>query len=167
MQRTDVYDYDTGVPVERTGLFADSTAAFGGAVDTLIHLPLTDDRHWDPYLIGGLLLRNWNLPKQVWQSIEYQEYPKFAPPSEVPEDLLPNVALLYVAHLCFDTFSGKTNGMKSPFQSGYIKVLGFENTSIEKITKQRVIPTLMKNMDGFPAFFRKYLTAYMRSHMAT
>jgi len=121
----------------------------------------------DPSLIGGLLLRNWNLPKQVWKSIEYQEYPKFAPPSEVPEDLLPNVALLYVAHLCFDTFSGKTNGMKSPFQREYIKVLDFGNTSIEKITKQRVIPTLMKNMDSFPAFFRKYLTTYMRSHMTT
>jgi len=121
----------------------------------------------DPSLIGGLLLRNWNLPKQVWQCIEYQEYPRFAPPSEVPEDLLPDVALLYVAHLCFDTFSGKTNAMESPFQREYIKVLDFGNTSIEKITKQRVIPTLMKNMDGFPAFFRKHLTTYMRSHMAT
>ena len=121
----------------------------------------------EPSLIGGILLRDWNLPKQVWQSIEYQEYPKFAPPSEVPEDLLPNVALLYVAHLCFDTFSGKTNGMKSPFQREYIKVLDFGNTSIEKITKQCVIPTLIKNMDSFPAFFRKYLTTYMRSHMST
>ena len=120
----------------------------------------------DPSLIGGLLLRNWNLPSRVWQSIEYQEYPMFAPPSEIPEDLLPNIALLYVAHLSYDTFSGKPNGMKSPFQDEYIDVLKLGNTSIEKITKQRVIPTLMKNMDSFPAFFRKHLTTYMRSQMA-
>ena len=120
----------------------------------------------EPSIIGGLLLQNWNLPKQVWQSIEYQDYPKFAPPSEVPKELLPNVTLLYVAHLCFDTFSGNANGLKSPYQREYINVLDFGNTSIEKITKQRVIPTLMKNMDSFPAFFRKYLTTYMRSHMA-
>ena len=120
----------------------------------------------EPSIIGGLLLQNWNLPKQVWQSIEYQDYPKFAPPSEVPKELLPNVTLLYVAHLCFDTFSGNPNGLKSPYQREYINVLDFGNTSIEKITKQHVIPTLMKNMDSFPAVFRKYLTTYMRSHMA-
>ena len=119
----------------------------------------------DPSLIGGLLLRNWNLPKRVWQSIEYQGHPKFASPSEVPEDLLPNVALLYVSHLCFDLLSGKTNGMRSPFSDEYIRALNLGNTSIEKITKQRVIPTLMKNMDSFPAFFRKYLSTFMRTQM--
>ena len=54
LQGNTVYDYETGVPVARAGLGADSTSAFGGAIDGLFRLPLTDNRHWDPYLIGGI-----------------------------------------------------------------------------------------------------------------
>lgn len=38
----------------RGGLASDTTAAYGLAVDALYHLFFLDNRHWDPYLIGGL-----------------------------------------------------------------------------------------------------------------
>ncbi len=54
LDKNAVYDYDTGSKVERLGLSADSTTAFGFAVDALCHLFFLDNRHWDPYLIGGV-----------------------------------------------------------------------------------------------------------------
>ena len=54
LKRNDVYDYDTGEPVPRPGIDADSTWALGIAGDALFHLIVTDDRHWDPYLVLGL-----------------------------------------------------------------------------------------------------------------
>jgi len=54
LKRNDVYDYDTGLPVLRPGLDADSTWALGVAGDALFHLIVADNRHWDPYLVLGV-----------------------------------------------------------------------------------------------------------------
>ena len=53
LNRNDVYDYDTGSPVLRPGIDADSTFAFEIAGDALFHLVVADNRHWDPYLAVG------------------------------------------------------------------------------------------------------------------
>lgn len=49
-----VFNYDKGYPEPRKGLDAASTAAGGLAVDALLHLNATENRHWDPYLVAGL-----------------------------------------------------------------------------------------------------------------
>lgn len=54
LDRNNVYDYATGAPVLRKGLDGENTYALGAAVDALFHLRNMDDRHFDPYLIGGL-----------------------------------------------------------------------------------------------------------------
>ena len=53
MKANKVYDYETGSPVPREGLDGSSAAAFGVAADVLFHLFAIDNRHWDPYLLGG------------------------------------------------------------------------------------------------------------------
>ncbi|MDP2991342.1 MAG: OmpA family protein [Kiritimatiellota bacterium] len=66
-----VNNYDTGVPVPRPGLHGDSTWAAGLAGDALFHLIAAADRHWDPYLVGGIGLlhyekiREWRSPTDV------------------------------------------------------------------------------------------------------
>ncbi len=54
LDRNEVYDYATGVPVPRKGLDGEDTFALGAAVDALFHLRNMDNQHFDPYLIGGL-----------------------------------------------------------------------------------------------------------------
>ncbi|MDP2991672.1 MAG: OmpA family protein [Kiritimatiellota bacterium] len=54
LKRNDVYDYDSGEPVLRPGIDSDSTWALGVAGDVLFHLIVTEDRHWDPYLVLGI-----------------------------------------------------------------------------------------------------------------
>ncbi|MFA5043950.1 MAG: OmpA family protein [Kiritimatiellia bacterium] len=54
LKRNDVYNYDTGVPVPRRGLDGESCWAAGVSADTLLHLNIADNRHLDPYLLGGL-----------------------------------------------------------------------------------------------------------------
>lgn len=66
-----VNNYDTGVAVPRPGLHGDSTWAAGLAGDALFHLIAANDRHWDPYLVGGIGLlyyekiREWRSPTDV------------------------------------------------------------------------------------------------------
>lgn len=58
LDKNTVYNYETGVPVEREGLLdASSTAMMGIGIDALFHLFGVEDRHWDPYLLGGAELR--------------------------------------------------------------------------------------------------------------
>ena len=54
LKRNDVYDYDTGVPVPRPGLDGESCWAAGVSADALLHVNVSDNRHFDPYLLGGL-----------------------------------------------------------------------------------------------------------------
>jgi HD-like signal output (HDOD) protein len=58
--------------------------------------------------VGALLLKRWNLPDVVWQSIEFQLYPEFSLPAKVPADIRLNVAILCVAHLCNEFLQGHT-----------------------------------------------------------
>lgn len=60
LNRNDVYNYEHGYPEPRIGMEADSTAAYGAAADALLHLFVMDNRHWDPYLIGGIGLLHFN-----------------------------------------------------------------------------------------------------------
>jgi outer membrane protein OmpA-like peptidoglycan-associated protein len=64
LKRNDVYDYDTGSPVPRPGLDADSTWALEVAGDALFHMVAADNRHWDPYLVlgaGAMYLQHKNV----------------------------------------------------------------------------------------------------------
>ncbi len=64
LKRNDVYDYDTGYPVPRPGLDGDTCWAAGLSADTLFHLNWGDNRHWDPYLFGGLGFRYYSKERQ-------------------------------------------------------------------------------------------------------
>lgn len=67
LKANNVYNYETGVPVLRPGLHGDSTWAAGLAGDALFHFIATDDRRWDPYLIGGIGLLHYNKMRE-WRS---------------------------------------------------------------------------------------------------
>jgi len=54
LKRNDVYNYETGVPVPRPGLDGESCWAAGLSADALLHINVSDNRHFDPYLLGGL-----------------------------------------------------------------------------------------------------------------
>ncbi len=67
LKANDAYDYETGVPVPRPGLDGSSTWAAGLAGDVLFHLNAIDDRHWDPYLIGGIGLLHYE-KNRAWRA---------------------------------------------------------------------------------------------------
>ncbi len=67
-----VYNYQPGEPPTRPGLRGSSTWALGLAADALLHLNTTDNRHWDPYLIGGIGV------------LRYQKMRAWRPPTDIP-----------------------------------------------------------------------------------
>ena len=108
--------------------------------------------------IGSLLLDTWNTPGIICQSVEYQLNPQFCPPKEIPEECRESVAILYIAHLCFDYLSGKQEEeCMYAFSEEYMGIVDFLNYSIENLVNQHILPSLIRKIDVFPDYVRNFI----------
>jgi len=108
--------------------------------------------------VGSLLLDTWNTPAIICQSVEFQQYPHFCPPKDIPEGCLESVAILYVAHLCFDYLSGnKKEKVADAFLEEYMNTIELRNHSIESIVNQYILPSLTRKIDVFPDYVRDFI----------
>jgi HD-like signal output (HDOD) protein len=114
--------------------------------------------------VGALLLKKWNLPDLVWRSIEFQFYPEFSLPENIPVNIRSTVAILYLAHLCDEYLKGHTvYDLPTVFLDEYLLLLKWERLQVADIAKRYVIPVLIKKRNSLPAFFRKILEKHLRA----
>ncbi len=112
----------------------------------------------DPSKLGALLLEQWNIPKQICQTIEYQAWPAFCPPAEIPPERKVNIALLYIAHAVYDFLNGTPiNALDHPFLGDYLRLLGFISFGIDEISRDFVLQGLRAKSQRLPEFVRKRL----------
>lgn len=108
--------------------------------------------------MGALLLKRWNLPDVVSQSVAFQCHPEFTPPAKLPPEIRINVTLLYVSHLCYDIFQGLSeHDLATAFQDDYLSLLNWGRVSVGDIARKSVLPDLIKKRLSFPVFFREML----------
>ncbi len=109
--------------------------------------------------VGGLLLESWNIPDTIWTTIKYQCFPEFSLPNNIPEDIRNNVALIYMSRICYEIFSGRPKQeLPTTFIKQYLRILGLEKYSPDKIafniirpaleTKAKVLPVHLKKLIG-------------------
>ncbi len=110
----------------------------------------------DSARLGGLLLSRWKLPPAICETVHYQFYPDFSTPENIPQDLRQNVATLYLAHLCYDYLTGKKNPAPV-FLPAYQNLLNLSESPLDELVEKRIVPRLKKEIQIFPAFFRKIL----------
>lgn len=112
----------------------------------------------DDCKVGSLLLDAWNTPVIIGQSVEYQKYPNFCSPEYIPENCIENVAILYIAHLCFDYLSGNEKAeFSNTYLQEYLNIVNLHNHSIESLMSQHIMPSLIKKMDVFPDYVRDFI----------
>lgn len=110
--------------------------------------------------IGSLLLDEWNTPAIICRSVEYQPYPPFCPPEEIPEDCRESVAVLYIAHLCFDYLSvKKEEDHTQAFLEEYMGAIDLSNYTIENLVSRHILPSLRRKIDVFPDYVRDFITS--------
>jgi len=108
--------------------------------------------------IGSLLLNKWNVPDNVYKSIEYQRFPELLPPTEVPDEYRENVAILYIAHLCYEYLKDKEEKeLLSAFLDEYIKLLNLPEIPFLQLLKDHIMPNLYKKSNSYPENVRKFL----------
>lgn len=113
--------------------------------------------------MGALLLKQWNVPDVVWRSVAFQCYPEFCPPAKIPPEIRINVTLLYLSHLCYDFFAGRSeHDLPTLFQDDYLSLLTWGRLSVSEIARQFVLPDLIRKRRSFPLFLRELLEKHLQ-----
>ena len=112
----------------------------------------------DPATVGALLLKEWNIPDMVCRTLEYQSYPEWLPPETIPEEYRSNVAVLFVAHLCYDYLSGKKEAeLPTNLFPDYMALLKRPERSVAEFVEKKVFPALDKKKGTYPEEIREFL----------
>lgn len=116
----------------------------------------------DQAQIGALLLKKWDLPDAVWRSVEFQCYPEFSLPTNVPIDVRLIVAIIHLSHLCYKFLEGSSESDLRPvFLDQYLSLLNWGQLSVADITRKFVVPDLDKRRLSFPMFLRELLDKHL------
>ncbi len=137
----------------------------------IIHLLKEKNPSFDMYInmldksqMGSLLLKTWNLPDVIWQSIEYQFFPEFSIPEKIPVEVRNNVSILYLTRLCYEIFRGQSpNKLPVTFLNEYLQLMNWENDCLIDIAEKKLLPALMKKIGTSPSAIRQLLKRYSQS----
>ncbi len=112
----------------------------------------------DQSQIGGLLLKSWNLPDVIWKSIEFQLFPEFVHPTNIPAEILDNTTILYFSHLCYDIYRNKLeHELHTTFLDEYKQLLNLEKYSVVDIAYRLVLPNLNKKINSLPMSLKQLI----------
>lgn len=114
--------------------------------------------------IGAMLLREWQIPGEICDSLEYQSYPELVPPQAVPEEYRHNVAVLYLAHLCFDYLWDEKNRTPATFAMDYLRQLKLNGRTVAAFVEQSLLPSMLRRLNTFPQSVQNFLTR-KRGHL--
>jgi HD-like signal output (HDOD) protein len=97
----------------------------------------------DPAKLGAMLLREWSIPEDVYKVVQCLNYPRFMTPPEIPVHMKADLAVLHIAHLCFEYVQGNVNiGNQHPFINHYLRLANLSDQSIPDIVERYLVPTL-------------------------
>lgn len=115
----------------------------------------------DSAVLGRMLLESWQLPDVICETVAYLSYPSFASPDRIPGHLRENVAVIYIAHLCYDHLNGEEEaGASDLFFGPYRSTLGIEKRKISEVMKKVVIPGML-GKKNLPVFLTDKMNAYI------
>ena len=112
--------------------------------------------------LGALLLKEWGMPDILSRSLEYQSYSEFLPPDMIQMEVRNNVAILYLAHLCFDLLTGTLqHTLPDIFMTQYLRPFGWAELDVGQVVQKHLLPTLTKSIETYPISFRQLLKDYL------
>ena len=109
----------------------------------------------EPPVLGGELLKDWQLPEPVWCTVASQNYPEFAAPAQLDEVCRERVALLYVAELLHGLFVAREDPVEAVYLRDYMHLLGLDGQSLSQLWEKRLRPILKTRQNCLPESLRR------------
>lgn len=114
--------------------------------------------------MGKLLLKSWKLPGNIWKTIEYQSYPKYALPGKIPKSIRTNVILLYLSQLCFDYLKGdKEDDLPMIFYYEHLAAINLDIVPLTDFVNKIMIPFINQRKKTLPTILLDLLSSYKTS----
>lgn len=111
----------------------------------------------DSAKLGAMLLEKWNIPAKVCGTVECLKWPSLLPPEGIPQDNRTEVAVIYVAHLCYEYLAGaKERDLPTAFMDEYLDLLKSPSGSIVELVADTLWPVLQKKLNVFPEEVRRF-----------
>lgn len=111
----------------------------------------------DSNKIGSMLLKEWGLPAEICQTLEYQDFAALMPAAAIPEPIRHHAAVLHLAHLCLEHLEGREEPPASLFLADYQRLLGIEPGSVEGFVRDRLLPPMLRRLNTFPQPVQRFL----------
>ncbi len=112
--------------------------------------------------ISALLLENWEIPEDIYGPLEYQNYPEFLPPDMIPEQFRKQVSILYLAHLCQDCLTGRSDkGISAVFLDDYLQELGIREGGVAPFIEKRLVPAMKKRLPTYPVEVQEAFSSFV------
>ncbi|MEE4637972.1 MAG: HDOD domain-containing protein [Wenzhouxiangella sp.] len=105
--------------------------------------------------MGAELLRTWKLPDNLCETLQYQHYPEFSSPENVPEEARAGVALLYLARRMHQALKKASSPDPGIFVDDYLKAIGLGDATENELFFGRVLPRLDKEIETLPSSLAK------------
>ncbi len=113
----------------------------------------------DPCKIGAMLLGRWNLPDVICETIEFQSFAVFSPPSELPSKFAKSIGIIHIAHaLAERLFQESPSAGGYPFLNDYINGCGIGDKSLDQI-QDAVQKALKLKPNTIPAELKRFVVA--------
>lgn len=102
-------------------------------------------------VLGGELLKSWQLPERVWRTVASQHYPEFASPMQLDPACRERVAQLYVAQLMHGLFVAGEEVSEAVYLRDYMSLLGLDGMLLTDIWHKRLLPVMRARQNCLPA----------------
>lgn len=122
----------------------------------------------DTDVLGALLLEEWKMAEVQVETVLWQSAPQWMDPLQLPETIRETVSVLYLANVCFEYMAyGQDMVRQGGFANAYGRYVGVQGGSMPEAIRKELLPTLVKNLDATPAFFRELVKRFTRPKSKT
>ncbi len=112
----------------------------------------------EPSKVAAMLLKDWNIPDNICETVEYQYYPEFVPPGDIPTPYKDCVAVLYLAHAACDCIGGGAEGiLRQPYLKDYLQFLDMPEATVSGLLDKYVLTDLNMKIHTLPKHVQSFI----------
>ncbi len=105
----------------------------------------------DSDLVGMMLLRVWQIPDNISEALQYQSWPDLLPPDSIPQQHRDNIAVLHLAHCCFERLRNMQAAAPAPGRSRpWLACLGSRDQTLDDFLLHKLIPAINSRAASLP-----------------
>ncbi len=105
----------------------------------------------DADIVGMMLLREWQIPENISEALQYQSWPELVPPDSIPQLHRENIAVLHLAHCSFERLRNMQAPAPNPNRvRPWLAKLGCRDQTLDEFLLKRLLPSIKSRSATLP-----------------